>query len=196
MQPDWRSAIEQAFALEAAILVHTRTFINALYERRAIELADHLNSELRSLAFAAAACETLHEIILARAEMKLPTGHERRLSYPMYTDAIIAAFNAKKFIGSSEMKDKIGKANVEAMLKSFDQHLPRTIEASHAIRHHHDRALGRVRANLVKEKNEQFVAVWGASIKVTDEVLNEFWYKFSPSSVRSLMVSLADIVGK
>lgn len=193
MEPDWRTAIEEAFSVEKDILSDTRRLIVSLYQCRVGELADHLNSEFRGLAFAAAGCEALHKIILVRIEKRQPTDYERRLSYPLYTDAILAAFNARKFIESSEMQSTVGSETVARMLVVFDEHLPQTVEASHAIRHNHDRALGRVRGKNIADRR-QFIAVWGSRIKVTDHQLRDFWYEFSTISVRKLVCSLAAIL--
>ncbi|KQU69841.1 hypothetical protein ASC75_06745 [Aminobacter sp. DSM 101952] len=173
MSEDWRTAIEQAFECEALILDEIQVLILRFNQRRAYALADHLNSEFRGLAFASAACVSLHETILARVDRRQPSDQERRLSYPFYTDALMAAYNIRKFLGCLEMKAVVGAKTSDRMIEAFDQHLPATVAAADAIRHNHDRAFGRVRDVVMSERG-QLVAVWGAAIKLTDHQLNDF----------------------
>lgn len=183
---DWVDALAKALASEDAARAHLRPFIEALYARKAFKLADGLNADFRGLILASATCEHVHESIIYRSKSKLSTDHERRISYPFYTDAVIAAYNIRMIFKRDEWKDAVGLDNRDHINAIFDAQLPMTIEASHALRHNHDRSFGYVRGRRYSDK-QQFIAVFGASIKLTDVKMDDFWYKFSLSSIVNLL---------
>lgn len=192
MWSDWRLALERAFSAEEEFLPHLRELISHLGQRSSHELSTLLNVEFRSLFYASVACEFLQEAMVERIQHRLPADYERKLLNPMSTDAVFSAYNAIKFIVSAEMKAAVGEETSQEMLRAFDRHLPNVILASNAVRHHHDRGLGRVWDKQFTKR--QHIGNFGPSILIKDEKMDDLEFRFSQQSIRSLVASLIEIL--
>ncbi|TJV07214.1 MAG: hypothetical protein E5Y12_01675 [Mesorhizobium sp.] len=164
-----------------------------LYERKAPRLADAIKTELKSLLLSATICDKLHQVIMLKSARGLIGDHEHTLIFPFATDAILSAYNARRILGGPEMKQIVGENLTKELVVAFDTELPRAIEASDAIRHHHDRAFGRFVDSSISTQG-QMIAHWGATLTLTDRNLEKFNFEFHPRKVEEMLLKASLIL--
>jgi hypothetical protein len=198
---NWREALEIAYKLSGDC-EELRLLATTFPDPNIDGIWDIFRTELRSILFDGIACEQLLAAIAAnlpssksrvRNSDSIYNGLAQSLCFPFASDATLSCFNAYKITKAPEFVDLVGQTVANCLSGELENSFPRIVDASDAVRHHHDRVFGRFR-EMANGDAGQRIVVFGAEIHLLDQSMKKFSFGFGSKQLKLYCTKAAVIM--